>query len=131
MNNNSKEIKQIVILSIVVVVIIIFSAVMNVIMNKEETKGIEETEETTIIEESESYTINGKTKSEWEEQVDQTDVDVYNKVMELFETGLTEDIEIDWEAISDDSNQEEALTEEEAQSIMDDFYAANEALNKE
>lgn len=120
MKENSKEIKQIIILGVVLILVIVFSVVMNNILNSD-TETSETTDETVEGTETE-YTINGYTKEEWENSKSYTDETIYNIVMELFEHeenfSENSNLEVDLnDLIEEDEEGSDYISEEEQDEI--------------
>ena len=137
MNDLKKEqIKQLVILLIILVAVIVIAFVVeNFVLSDDEETSSNTTEETTD-EETENnttsslvteYTINGMTKSEWEDQEVWVDEDIYEYIMQLFDLGLTEDLELDLDEIKDDLSSTDEYDEDEQAEAEAEIQAAIEA----
>ena len=128
MNNNKKsQVKQLIILVIILIAVFVISfCVEKFLINSNDSETDEVTITSEIEAEEEEYTINGMTKEQWENQKAFIDEDNYETVMALFEEGLEEDIEIDFETLE---------TEEENESIsqedLDEITAIIQELNSE
>lgn len=126
MNNLKKsQIKQLIILLIVLVVIFVVSFCVERFLINDSTTEVSTSEETESESEEVEYTINGMTKAQWEAQEVFIDEDNYNTVMALFEDGLTEDIEIDFEALADEEANENIEQED-----IDEVEALIKSLNE-